>query len=113
MQDSILVSVKKALGIQADYDGFDNQIIIGINSAIFNLYQMGIGTTAFVVSGIEETWSTLLTGSTNMEAVKLYVVLSTRMVFDPPGTSFLIEATNKVISELGWRITMENDIATP
>lgn len=41
--DSILVSIKKLLGIAADYTHFDPDIIMHINSAFSVLTQLGVG----------------------------------------------------------------------
>lgn len=110
MLKSILLTVRSALGIEADYDGFDADILIGINTAIFELNQMGVGPDAgFTVLGQDETWDDLFNSVGNLEAVKQYVILSVRMVFDPPGTSFLINAIDKKLEELGWRLREQVD----
>ncbi|NIW34588.1 hypothetical protein GWM83_03400, partial [Candidatus Bathyarchaeota archaeon] len=43
--DSILLSIKESLGVEKDYSGFDGEIIMSINSAIFSLGQLGVGPT--------------------------------------------------------------------
>lgn len=110
MLESILLTIREALGVQEDESAFDLQILLGINTAISELGQLGLpGANGFVVNGIEETWSDLLSQTTNLEMVKMYVALTTRLFFDPPGTSFLLTALNSKISELGWRITTSVD----
>ena len=40
--DSILDTIKKLLGIQPEYTSFDEDIIVGINSAFAALNQIGV-----------------------------------------------------------------------
>ena len=41
--DSILLSTKKSLGLGSSYEAFDPEIIMHINSALFDANQIGIG----------------------------------------------------------------------
>lgn len=103
--DSILTSIKKLLGITEDYTQFDPDIVIHINSAFTSLLQLGVGPEeGFVISGSEAEWGDFLGTRTDVEAVKTYVYLKTRLFFDPPQTGYLIEAYNKQITELEWRL---------
>ena len=43
MEESILTSIKKLLGITEDYEQFDTDIIIHINSVFMILTQIGVG----------------------------------------------------------------------
>lgn len=108
--DSILVSIKKLLGVDEYCDHFDTDIIIHINSALMVLNQLGVGpSTGFVVTSNSETWSDFLGENKAIESVKTYVYLKTRLVFDPPQTSSVIDAINRQISELEWRINVAVD----
>lgn len=108
--DSILSTIKKMLGVDDDYYGFDNDIIVGINTCLMNLNQLGIGPSdPFVIVDYTELWSDLLVDSTNFEAVKSYIHLKTRLLFDPPTNSFLIESINKLISEIEWRLVSQSE----
>lgn len=101
--DSILTSIKKLLGPEEDYVYFDEDIIIHINSALYRLNTLGIGPPeGFVVTDKKQSWSDFLPDRKALEPVKTYVYLKVRLVFDPPQTSFLLEAINKQISELEW-----------
>ena len=101
--DSILTSIKKFLGLEAEYVYFDEDIIIHINSALYRLNTLGIGPhEGFVVTDKTQAWSDFLSARKDLELVKTYVYLKVRLVFDPPQTSFLLEAINKQISELEW-----------
>ena len=112
--DSILTSIKKLLGIADEYEQFDTDIIMFINSAFSVLTQLGVGNeSGFAITGKTETWDDYLSGSElvkeQLEMVKTYVYLKVRVAFDPPSSSFVLEAFNKQISELEWRINVVVD----
>ena len=108
--DEILALIKNMLGVSADYDGFDAMLLVLINSAIFNLYQLGMDSASEFVADAETTWVQLI-GDTDQidELVKKYVYFKTRLDFDPPGTSFLIASMERQIEELSTRIMVELD----
>ena len=106
--DSILITIKKMLGIDAEDDSFDMDIIVIINSIIPSLTQMGIGPSrGYVVLSQENLWSDYLKDNIiNLEGIKTYIFLKTKLIFDPPVNSTVIEAYNKTISELEWRMML-------
>ena len=108
MADSILNNIKKLLGPSADDKNFDPDIIMHINTAFSVLCQLGVGpTTGFSISDESKEWSDFLPpDSTKLEMVKTYVYLKTKLYFDPPPTGVLIDAINRQISELEWRINV-------
>lgn len=96
------------LGIQSDFDGFDVDIIVAINTAFMSLNQLGLGpATCFSITGIDETWTDFLEAAINIEAVKSYIYLKVRLLFDPPSNSFLVDAITRQISELEWRLNTQ------
>lgn len=107
--ESILQSIKKLLGMTEDYAAFDADIIIHINSVFMILNQLGVGpTNGFSISDENTVWSDYLPeDNKNFEAVKTYIYLKTRMVFDPPMSSAVMEAMKQMISELEWRLNVE------
>lgn len=108
--DSILISIKKLLGIDAVCDQFDTDIIIQINSALMVLNQIGVGPPGgFLITSNSETWSDFFGNSKMIEGVKTYVYLKVRLVFDPPQASAMIEAIKQQISELEWRLNVAVD----
>lgn len=109
MEESILNTVKKMLGLAEDYDAFDVDVVVGINSAFLTLKQLGVGPEeGFSITGSEEKWSNFLGAeSALLGAVKQYIYLKTRMLFDPPSTSSHIDALKSAISELEFRLTVE------
>lgn len=104
--DSILDTIKKLSGIESSYEHFDSDLIVAINTAFFSLNQLGLGpSNGFSITSKEEEWSDYLPEDDhNYEAVKTYIQLKTRLLFDPPSSSFVLEAINRQISELEWRL---------
>lgn len=105
--DSILTSIKKLLGISEDVDNFDTDIIIHINSVLMILNQLGVGPAkGFSISDKTAKWSDFIPNDSSIEAVKSYVYLKVRLMFDPPTSAAAIESMNKLISEYEWRINV-------
>lgn len=108
MSNSILDETKQLLGIPSTDMAFDTDVIININSAFMVLNQLGVGpTTVFSISDNTALWSAFLMDEAMYNAVKSYIYLSIRLVFDPPGTSFLIDAMTRTKEELGWRLSVQ------
>lgn len=105
---SILTTIKKLLGIDEEDDSFDIDIIVIINSIIPILSQMGIGPpNGFIVSSKDDLWDDYIPDKTiNMEGIKNYIFLKTKLIFDPPTNSSTIESYNKVLNELEWRMML-------
>lgn len=102
---SILTCIKRLLGIEESYTQFDPDILVHINSAFMTLFQLGIGPeTGYSITGSTETWSEFTEDRTDIEAIKTYVYLKVRLIFDPPQTGYLVEAINKQLVELEWRL---------
>lgn len=112
--DSILTSIKKLLGIEDEYMHFDSDIIIYINSALMSLNQLGIGPEAgYTILSDVETWTDYLGTQINVEAVKSYVYLKTRLIFDPPSSSSVLEAIERQIKEIEWRLIVQVEGGAP
>ena len=107
MSDSILTSTKKVLGIDSTYTAFDADITLHINSVLSTLEQLGVITPfGFTITGITETWTDLLGGDPRLNAVKTYVYLRVRLLFDPPTTAHLIASLKEQVQELEWRLNV-------
>lgn len=108
MDDVILSTVKKMLGLQSDYTPFDLEIQIFINAAIQTLYYAGFPGTGpmFQLSTGEETWTEYLGADRLMGTAKSYIYMSVRMKFDPPTTSFAIGAIQDQMQEDLWRLNI-------
>lgn len=110
MNDSILASIKKMLGITEEYEYFDQDIIMHINSVLMILTQLGVGPSdGFIIENKSSTWSDFVTDISKLASVKSYVYLKVKLLFDPPLSSAVIESTNKLISELEWRLNVASD----
>ena len=110
MVDSILNSVKIDLGITPDYTHFDDDLIMGINTAFSILTQLGVGPKAgFSISDDTAVWTDFLPEDPKLEMVKIYVAKKTKLFFDPPTNGPLSEAFNKTLNELEWRINVAVD----
>lgn len=107
MSESILNSTKKVLNLDATYTAFDEQIIMHINSVFFTLNQLGIGPTdGFEIVDDSATWDAFIGTDLRLNAVKTYMYLRVRMLFDPPSTSYLIDAMTNQIRETEWRLNV-------
>lgn len=110
MDQSILTSTKKVLGLAENYTAFDLDIITFINSTFTSLSELGVApATGFAIEDAEQKWSDLELSTNELGLVKTYVYLKVRMMFDPPATSFGIEAIGNQIKEHEWRLTNHRD----
>lgn len=110
--ESILNSVKKMLGIVEEYTHFDTDIIIHINSVFMILTQLGVGPiNGFAITGEYDMWTDFVPDESRLDAIKTYVYLKVKLIFDPPASSAVTEAINRTISELEWRLNVQVDYA--
>lgn len=113
--ESILTSIKKLLGITEECEDFDPDIIIGINSSFDILEQMGVGPKGgFFITDKSATWTDFMQNlPVNSEMIKTYVYMKTKLMFDPPTTSFVLESMNKTIEEMEFRLNVKYDSREP
>lgn len=105
--ESILTSIKKLLGISEDYEQFDNDIIMHINTVFLNLTQLGVGPdTGFSIEDKYAEWRDFIKDDEKLQAVKSYVYLKVKLLFDPPLSTAVIESMNRAIAELEWRLNV-------
>ena len=108
--ESILTSIKKLLGISEEYEHFDPDIIMHINSVFMTLTQIGVGPAeGFRIEDETSVWSDFIQDATKFEAVKSYMHLKVRLLFDPPSSSAVMESMNRMISEFEWRLNVAAD----
>lgn len=111
MEDSILTSTKKLLGLAADYTAFDLDILTHLNAVFSELSELGIGPEdGLYVEDEHATWSELLVSDKKLAMVKTYIHLKVKLLFDPPGTSFLLEAMNDQIARQEWRLNSLHEV---
>lgn len=110
MNESILTSIKKLLGIAEECKDFDTDIIIHINSVFPILTQLGVGPDeGFSIQDEKTTWSEYLNNDLKLNLIKQYVYLKVRLVFDPPTYGSISESFKASINELEWRISVTVD----
>lgn len=110
-EESILKSTKKVLGLDEAYHAFDLDVMTHINTSFFTLSQLGVGPPGgFMINGEEDMWADFTGGEINLNAVKTYVYLCVRLVFDPPGTPHHITAIKEQITELEHRLLTEREL---
>lgn len=109
MEDSILISIKKLIGIDSGDESFDTDLIMHINSSIDVLRQLGINSENFYVEDDGATWADYLPSSNLLQLVKTYIYMKVRKWFDPPQNGTAMEALNSSIAELEWRINVTVD----
>lgn len=111
MEDSILISTKKILGVAEEYTAFDLDIITHINAAFSTLDQLGVGPLGgFYITGPDETWDQVAVPPNQLNMMKTYVSLKVRLLFDPPTTGYLIDAMNRQITEYEWRLNVFREV---
>lgn len=109
MEDSILASVRDALGIEQDSPVFDKEIIPLINTYLMTLEQLGVGQKAFSISDESTTWASFLDEKEQYEGAKTYVVTRVRLAFDPPASAHVANALTDLYKELEWRLSVQKD----
>ena len=111
---SILVSIKKLLGLTDTYTPFDADIIMHINTVFMTLHQLGVGpSVGFKIEDDIAVWTDYLSDSILLEAAKSYVYMKVKLMFDPPSSSFVIESYKTLCSELEWRLTEQVMLTAP
>lgn len=116
MNESILNSVKKLLGIGEFDKYFDPDIVMHINSALMILTQLGLGKSdGFFIKGETETWNDFLNGDfiSKFEGVKTYVYMKVKLIFDPPPSSATIESMTRMVNEFEWRLNAAAEAIFP
>jgi hypothetical protein len=112
MEQSILKSTKKILGLDAEYTPFDLDVITHINAAFSVLDQLGLDPAGgFSIEDATTEWSEYPVSSSQLSLVKTYIYLKVRMAFDPPTFSFHIDAANDQIREYEWRLNASREVA--
>lgn len=108
MEESILISIKKLLGIDKDNKDFDKDVIMHINTALLTLNQIGVGPAeGFLIEDDSATWEDLLGNRKDLDAAKTHIYLKVKLVFDTPLNSSVIQANKESINELEWRLNLQ------
>ena len=108
MDDSILNTIKKMLGISTEDTSFDTDIITDINSVFSILAQLGVGPDeGFVIVDKTSKWSDFIDFTDNqLHQLKSYVYIKVRLLFDPPTSTIHVEALKQLANEFEWRLNV-------
>ncbi len=111
MEESILQTIKRMIGPSILSNEFDTDLVVHINSVLFDLNELGVGPEeGFVITGETETWGDFLGAeTTKLEAIKTFIFMKVKMIFDPPTVGGVINAYEKLIKEYEWRINVMVD----
>lgn len=111
MDDSILTTIKKLLGLSEEMTQFDTDIILHINANLITLNQIGVGPSeGYIITDSSDTWGDFIEGNNALyEPVKAYIYLRVRMIFDPPTNSFVFDAMKNQAAEYEWRLRLIAD----
>lgn len=106
--ESILTSIKKLLGITEEYTHFDEDLIMHINSVFMTLTQLGVGPSqGFYIEDSSAEWADFIPDFNKLQAVKTYMYLKIRLVFDSASLgSATLAAYERQIQELEWRLNV-------
>lgn len=111
--DSILTLIKKNIGIEEDDNSFDSEIIMHINSVFFELSQLGVGPPeGFSIHDSSTTWNEYVEENMNLNALKSYMAIRVRLLFDPPQNSFTIASLKEQAKEYEWRLNVQAESKT-
>ena len=111
MEQSILNSTKKVLGISDDDPSFDLDIMTHTNSAFSTLTDIGVGPEeGFAIEDEDAEWEDFLSDDVvKLSKVKTYVYLKVRMLFDPPASSYVLDSLQRQLTEQEWRLSVNRE----
>lgn len=113
MSDSILETVAEVvLGNTGELDAFTTDLLVYINAALMALGELGVVTEDFRVTGTTEKWSDIVTAESKYGALREYIILKTKLAFDPPTSSAALDSMEKIIKHDEWRLTIQADPVT-
>ena len=105
MEESILKTIKQLIGCPDDFEQFDMDLTIHINSAFATLTQLGVGPKeGYRITGADNTWSEFEDDAQKLSLIKDYVYIKTRLLFDPPTTGSLMDSLKEELKEMKWRL---------
>lgn len=108
--DNILQSIKKMLGPSGSYEYFDTDLKIHINTVLFRLTQMGVGPSkGFSIKDGNETWKDFISDIEKIEAVRTYVYMKVKLIFDPPQSSIVKSCIDETIKELEFCLNIAGE----
>lgn len=116
IDESILHDIKQMLGQEWDDPTYDLDIKNHINTVFFNLNQLGVGPVAgFMIQDANAKWVDYIGTRLNLNAVKTYIWIRVKLLFDPPATGPMMESLQKQADKIEWTLMVEVDppVQTP
>ena len=110
MEESILKTIKQLIGCPDDFEQFDLDLIVHINSAFATLTHLGVGPKeGYRITGADNAWSEFEDDAQKLSLIKDYVYIKTRLLFDPPTSGSLMDSLKEQLKEMEWRLYMLYD----
>ena len=105
MEESILKTIKQLIGCPDDFEQFDLDLIVHINSAFATLTHLGVGPKeGYRIIGADNVWSEFEDNAQKLSLIKDYVYIKTRLLFDPPTSGSLMDILKEQLKEMEWRL---------
>ena len=105
MEESILKTIKQLIGCPDDFEQFDLDLIVHINSAFATLTQLGVGPKeGYRITGADNAWSEFEDNVQKLSLIKDYVYIKTRLLFDPPTSGSLMDSLKEQHKEMECRL---------
>lgn len=110
MDEIILLTVKRMLGISDEDKAFDMELVVFINTALMVIHEVGVGADDFRITPEgEETWHDFIEDNVDLIGVQTFVYLKVRIAFDPPQSSYVLDSMQKQADELLWRLNVTSE----
>lgn len=110
LEDSILNSTKQILGISSDYTAFDLDILTHINATFSDIEMLGVGPDGgFMIEDATTKWSDLNVPQNQKNTIMSLLYLKVKLLFDPPSTSFHLDAMQKQIEQMEWKLNVARE----
>ena len=110
MEESILKTIKQLIGCPDDFEQFDLDLMIHINSAFATLTHLGVGPKeGYRITGADNVWREFEDDAQKLSLIKDYVYIKTRLLFDPPTSGSLMDSLKEQLKEMEWRLYMLYD----
>ena len=108
--NSVLNTIKHMIGPSELYDGFDTDLIVHINSVLMILAQMAVVPEGTKISDENDTWTDIIGERNDLEAIKSYIYIKVKLLFDTPSNSSVIQSFEKNATEMEWRMHAFSDV---
>jgi hypothetical protein len=110
VEQRILVSVKKVLGLPEADTSFDVDITMHINSTLARLNQLGIGPAeGFMIEDATVTWDAFVGSDPRLSQIRTFVYANVRLLFDPPTSGYALTSMEKQIEKLEWLLNAQRE----